>query len=227
MFCCCCPRSSTEEETEPLLGAPGSARQHHLSQPNGSEQKHGEITARRVGVPDLDERFADVEVTFNKQYEDYKQMEDRRKTLLHRYRCSPGDSLSKCLKKIKDEHDTHHIQLQLKGYDFSLAVTPEDTVPDKLKRTQENVRELSQAAIAVVSVGTKLQELASWILKKEKTLIQQVTEAAPTHQEKQRLVGNLQENLREVSRAKEQSLQYRVEAEKLLNEADLLSGVTP
>lgn len=123
--------------------------------------------------------------------------------------------------------DTHHVRLQMRGYDFTLEVTPEEDVPEKLKRTQENVRELCQAVKASVSVSTMLQEMIDWLLKSEETLTQQVREAATTHQDKQRLGGNLRENLQEVRRAKELSPHYREKAGKLLNEAALLSGVTP
>ncbi|KAL7826868.1 hypothetical protein AOLI_G00320770 [Acnodon oligacanthus] len=192
---------------------------------------------------------------FNKQQEHYECMEEKRKTLMYRYRCSVDDSLSDCLKKMKDEHgeaqalgellkdellppdgssssqagnqDTHQVKLQMKGYDFTLVVMPEDEVPDKLKWTQENVSELCKAAKAVVAVGTKLQEMINWLLKAEESLTAQVREAAETHQEQKRLGGNLQENLREARRAKELSPRYREEAGKLLNEAALLSGVTP
>ncbi|XP_036423440.1 uncharacterized protein si:ch73-345f18.3 [Colossoma macropomum] len=225
-FFCCCQSGSSPEERQPLIGEPESARQSRPPS-NGSAQRSGNVVARHVGIPDLDQRFADVAETFNKQQEHYVCMEEKRKTLMYRYRCSAGDSLSDCLKKIKDEHDTHQVRLQMKGYDFTLVVTPEDEVPDKLKRTQENVSELCKAAKAVVAVGTKLQEMINWLLKAEESLTEQVKEAAATHQDQKRLGGNLQENLREARRAKELSPRYREEAGKLLNEAALLSGVTP
>ncbi|XP_017556967.1 uncharacterized protein si:ch73-345f18.3 [Pygocentrus nattereri] len=223
---CCCQTGSSPEEREPLIGEPESARQSRPPS-NGSVQRSGNVVVRHVGIPDVDQRFADVAEMFNKQQQHYECMEEKRKTLMHRYRCLAGDSLSDCLKKIKDEHDTHQVRLQMKGYDFTLVVTPEDEVPDKLQRTQENISELCKAAKAVVAVGTKLQEMINWLLKAEESLTAQVREAAKTHQEQKRLGGNLQENLREARRAKELSPRYREEAGKLLNEAALLSGVTP
>ncbi|XP_066531676.1 uncharacterized protein si:ch73-345f18.3 [Hoplias malabaricus] len=231
LLCCgsCCREfESSSDERAPLIMPAGSARSRRPSH-NGSglEQRSGRIIIRRVGVPDLDQRFEEFAETFNKQHEHYECMEEKRNTLVFRYRCSSGDSLSQCLKKIKDEHDSHHVHLQMKGYDFTLVVTPETEIPDKLKRTQENITELCQAAKAVVAVGTKLQELISWLLKAEETLKQQVKEKAGSHQEQRRLAGNLQQNLQEARRAKDLSPRYREEAGKLLNEAALLSGVTP
>ncbi|XP_072530698.1 uncharacterized protein [Salminus brasiliensis] len=226
-LCCCCGGDSTAEEREPLIVPPESARQPRPPRPNGSEQKHGEVRAQHVGVPDLDQRFADVAEMFNEQQKHYETMEDKRNLLLHRYRCSPGDGLSECLKKIKDEHDTHLLRLQIKGYDFSLAVTPEDAVPDKLMRTQESIIELCQAAKAIVATGTRLQEMINSLLREEETLTQQVKAAATSHQEQRRLEGNLLNNIQEARRAKELSYHYRNEAGKLLNEAALLSGVNP
>lgn len=67
-------------------------------------QKTGSFTARHVDVPDLDQRFEDVAETFNKQQENYKQMKEKLQCISHRYQLSINDSLSQCLKKIKEEH---------------------------------------------------------------------------------------------------------------------------
>lgn len=58
-------------------------------------------------------------------------------------------------------------------------------------------------------------------------MISQIKDAESRHQEQRRLVDNLRENLREARRAKELSPKYREEAGNLLNEAALLSGITP
>ncbi|MCJ8746129.1 hypothetical protein PDJAM_G00138140 [Pangasius djambal] len=225
-LCCCLRSQSSEEERQPILGAPESARRSH-SLPDDSQHRNDRITVRRVGVPDLDQRFTDFAETFKKQQEHYECMQEKWKTLMYRYRCAPDSSLSECLQKIKDEHDDHQISLQMKGYDFSLAVTPDHPMPDKLKRTQENIKELCQAVKAIVAVGPKLEEMINWLLKSEKSLTKKVNEEAKTHQESKRLGGNLKDNLREASRAKDLSPRYREEAGKLFKEVALLSGVEP
>lgn len=106
-----------------------------------------------------------------------------------------------------------------------MAMTPDDLVPDKLKQTQENIKELCQAVKAIEAASSKLEELINWLLKSEMSLTQRVNEEAKTHQESQRLGGNLRENLREAARAKELSPRYREDARKLYKEVALLCGI--
>ncbi|KAI7799231.1 hypothetical protein IRJ41_020606, partial [Triplophysa rosa] len=227
---CCFSSRSEDEEREPLLQSknqnqPESARSRPTA--NDTRQKTGSFTARHVDVPDLDLRFKDVAETFNKQQENYKQMKEMLRCISHRYQLSTNDSLSQCLKKMKEEHDQPYISLEVKGYDFTLVVRSEAEIPDRLKRTQEDITELSKAAKGVMSVGTKLQEMIDSLLQAEEGITRQVEEAQSSHQERKRLVDNLKENLREAKRAKELSPKYRNEAGDLLKEVAQLSGITP
>ncbi len=72
--------------------------------PADADQRRGSFAARRVGVPGLDERFSDVAETFNKQQEHYETMKSKLQTLASRYHCPLNDSLSECLRKIKEKH---------------------------------------------------------------------------------------------------------------------------
>lgn len=195
--------------------------------PADADQRRGSFAARRVGVPGLDERFSDVAETFNKQQEHYETMKSKLQTLASRYHCPINDSLSECLRKIKEKHELCHISLEVKGYDFSLMVRSEAKIPNELKLTQENVTELSRAAKSVISVSTKLNEMIDSLLRDEDSMISQIQDAESRHQEQKRLMDNLRENLREARRATELSPKYRKEAGNLLNEAALLSGITP
>ncbi|XP_051948752.1 uncharacterized protein si:ch73-345f18.3 isoform X2 [Xyrauchen texanus] len=190
-------------------------------------QRTGRFTARHVGVPDLDQRFTDVAETFNKQQENYNNMKEKLQTIASRYNCQTNDSLSQSLERIKEEHDQHHISLEVKGYDFLLVVRPEAEIPEKLKRTQENIGELSKAAKAVISVGTKLNEMIDSLLKAKENMTKQIEDAESQHQERKRLEDNLKENIREAKRAKELSPKYKDEAGELLKEVARLSGITP
>ncbi|KAA0709936.1 hypothetical protein E1301_Tti020260 [Triplophysa tibetana] len=192
-----------------------------------TRQKTGSFSARHVDVTDLDLRFKDVAETFNKQQENYKQMKEMLQRISHRYQLSTNDSLSQCMKKIKEKHDQPYIGLEVKGYDFTLVVRSEAEIPDGLKRTQEDITELSKYAKGVMSVGTKLQEMIDSLLQAEEGITRQVEEAQSSHQERKRLVDNLKENLREAKRAKELSPTYRNEAGDLLKEVAKLSGITP
>lgn len=194
---------------------------------NDAVQKSGRFLARHVGISDLDERFRDVAEMFNKQQEDYETMKDTLENLANHYKCPVTDSLSQCLKKIKQEHELQPISLEVKGYDFSLTVRSDTEISSELKRTQESIAEMSKAAKAVISVATKLQEMMDWLLKAEESMIQQVEASESRHQERKRLLDNLKENLLETRRAKELSPKYRKEAGNLLNEAAVLSGITP
>lgn len=120
-----------------------------------------------------------------------------------------------------------HISLEVKGYDITLMVRSQAEIPDDLKMTQENIAELSKATKAVMSVGTKLQGMIDWLLKEENNMTIRVKDAESSHLEQKRLVENLKENLREARRVKEMSPKYRKEAGNLLNEATVLSGITP
>lgn len=120
-----------------------------------------------------------------------------------------------------------YISLEVKGYDFTLMVRSEAEIPNDLKMTKGNITELSKATKAIISVATKLQEMIDWLLKKEESMTTQLETTDHSHQDKKRLLDNLKENLREARRAKELSPKYRKEAGNLLNEAAVLSGITP
>ncbi|CAM4639509.1 unnamed protein product [Leuciscus chuanchicus] len=231
MGCCCSSPGGDDDEREPLLPSNSktqteSARQSHPAA-NGADQKTGRFTARQVGVNDLDERFNDVAETFNKQQEHYETMKNILQTVANRYQCPTNDSLTQCLKKVKEEHGNCYISLEVKGYDFTLMVRSEAEIPNNLKMTKDNITELSKATKAIISVATKLQEMIDWLLKKEESMTTQLESTDHSHQDKKRLLDNLKENLREARRAKETSPKYRKEAGNLLNEAAVLSGITP
>ncbi|XP_042601274.1 uncharacterized protein si:ch73-345f18.3 isoform X2 [Cyprinus carpio] len=227
---CCFSSPDGDDEREPLIQSNNKTPAESARPPrpaNNVDQRSGSFTARCVGVSGLDERFTDVAETFNKQQEHYESMNNKLQTLASHYHCPINDSLSECLRKIKEKHELCHISLEVKGYDFSLMVRSEAEIPSELKRTQENVNELSRAAKSVISVSTKLHKMIDSLLRDEDSMVSQIKDAESRHQEQRRLVDNLRENLREARRAKELSPKYREEAGNLLNEAALLSGITP
>ncbi|XP_026145066.1 uncharacterized protein LOC113119664 isoform X1 [Carassius auratus] len=228
---CCFSSPDRDDEREPLIQSNNKTPTESARPPRPAntdvDQRSGRFTARRVGVSGLDERFTDVAETFNRQQEHYESMKNKLQTLASRYHCPVNDSLSECLRRIKEKHELCHISLEVKGYDFSLMVRSDAEIPSELKRTQENVTELSRATKSVISISTKLHEMIDSLLRAETSMISQIEAAESRHQEQKRLVDNLQENLKEARRAKELSPKYRKEAGNLLNEAALLSGITP
>ncbi|XP_043088882.1 uncharacterized protein si:ch73-345f18.3 [Puntigrus tetrazona] len=227
---CCFSSPDGDGEREPLIQSNNKTPTESARPPRANtdvDERRGVFSARRVGVSALDERFTDVAETFNKQQEHHETMKNKLQTLASRYRCPVNDSLSECLRKIRERHELCHISLEVKGYDFNLTARSEAEVPGELRRTQENVAELSRAAKSVISAGTKLHEMIDSLLRDEDGMRRQIQDAESRHQEQKRLLDNLRENLREARRAKELSPAYRKEAGNLLNEAALLSGITP
>lgn len=127
---------------------------------------------------------------------------------------------------------TYRVSLKMNGYDFSLSVIPavlngkhlEEPLPPRLKLAQDEVRGISESARATISRGTTLQELFAWLLRCRDPMAEQVKQAAPSYQEQGRLNENLEENMREVRRAKESSVGYRQRAGEVLTEAAQIAG---
>lgn len=127
---------------------------------------------------------------------------------------------------------TYRISLEIKGYDFSLRVVPvglegrreEKMLPPCLRLAQDELRGISESAKATISKGTTLQELIGWLLRSRDQMAKQVKGAAPSYQEQGRLNENLEENRREVMRAKDLSVKYRQEAGEVFIEAAQIAG---
>ncbi|XP_056154785.1 uncharacterized protein si:ch73-345f18.3 [Lampris incognitus] len=243
LLCCCCfSHESNENERQPLLQPTSSeptkaesARQKPAHIDAQEQRRSGKLVMRRVCVSELDKRFSDVAETFNEQHDHYKTMVKHIINLRQNYGCNHDNTLLlyECVKKIREEHGARYrVAVQMKGYDFSLFVvllSPkgelEETLPPCLQLAQDELKSVSLAAKAIISVGTKLQELIGWLLRSEEQMAEQVKEAAPNYQEQQRLDENLQESLKEVMRAKEMSLKYKQQAGEVLTEAAQMAGI--
>lgn len=130
--------------------------------------------------------------------------------------------------------DVRRVSLKIKGYDFSLAVDPvgpddeheDEPLPPRLQWAQNEIKALSDSAKATISKGTALQELIGWLLRSHSQMAEQVKAAAETYQEQGRLTDNLEENLKEVRRAKELSQRYKKQAADVYTEAAQIAGVS-
>ncbi|XP_017277786.1 uncharacterized protein si:ch73-345f18.3 [Kryptolebias marmoratus] len=247
-FLCCCFSSgeNSDDEREPLLqhGPPSevngaeSARQtrpaHRDSPP---VRRIGRLVMRRVDVPELDQRFADMAESFNKQQEHYEAMVEHFKYLKQICSGASNDNLtfSDCVKEIRDEQQgTYRVSLKMKGYDFSLAVDPvrsddkneEEPLPTMLQCAQDEIKALSDSAKAINSKHATLQQLIEWLLSTHSQLSDQVMGAAGTYQEQGRLNENLEENFKEVRRAKKVSQKYKKQASDVQTEAAQIAGVS-
>lgn len=244
-FLCCCRISSENSETErqPLLQSQPSevneaesARQTRPQNGTGTAKRTGRLVVRRVGVPELDQRFVDVAEAFNEQQHRYETMVRLISNLQQRCGCvhSGALALAECVGKIRDEHGSkYRVTLKMKGYDFFLSVVPVESesssdesepLPSHLQMAHDELKNTSECAKATISKGTSLQELIGWLLRSKDQMADQVKAAAQTYQEQQRLDENLKENMKEVTRAKELSLEYRRQAGEVLTEAAQIAG---
>ncbi|XP_010791853.1 uncharacterized protein [Notothenia coriiceps] len=239
-LCCCFSSGDSADERQPLLhpgpsdlNEAGSARQSRSAHSDAQTVKRiGRLVMRRVCVPELDQRFSDMAETFNEQHERYEAMVRNIRNLRQSYSCNHNDplALTECVGMIRDEHKAkYRVSLQIKGYEFSLNVvrvdeSDEEPLPPHLQFAQNEVKGISASAKATISKGTTLQELIGWLLRSKDQMAEQVKGAAATYQEHGRLSENLEENLKEVRRAKEFALGYRQRAGEVFTEAAQIAG---
>lgn len=116
--------------------------------------------------------------------------------------------------------------MKLNGYDFSLSVVPlssagdrtEEPLPPHLKLAQDEFKDASDSAKAIISKGTSTQEWIGWILRSTDQMAEQAKRAAATYQDQRRLSENLERNVKEVRRAKDLSKGYRQIVTEVLSE---------
>uniref|UniRef100_A0A3Q2CZH0 Si:ch73-345f18.3 n=1 Tax=Cyprinodon variegatus TaxID=28743 RepID=A0A3Q2CZH0_CYPVA len=168
----------------------------------------------------MDLRFNDMAESFNEQQKHYEAMVEHIRKLKQISGSTNVDNLAfaECIGKIRIEH-------KMKGYDFSLVTNPigpegeNEEKPLCLQSAQSEVMGLSDRAKATISKGTALIQLIDWLLRGHSQMAEQVKGAAENYQEEGRLCDNLEENMKEVRRAKELSQRYRQQAGEVYNEA--------
>ncbi|XP_014898448.1 uncharacterized protein LOC106953879 isoform X1 [Poecilia latipinna] len=248
LLCCCFVSSDSLGERQPLLqpGSPSevteaeSARRApsaHNGKPDAPIVKRsGKLVMRRVNVPELDHRFTDMAEIFNEQQAHYEAMVGHIRKLKQSCDITDVDNLAvaECIGALRKEHETtYRVSLKMKGYDFSLILDPvgpegeteEEPLPLALQRAQNEFRGISDSAKATVSKGAKLLQLMDWLLRSNSQMVEQVKGAAETYQEQGRLNDNLEENIKEVRRAKELSQRYRKQADEVYTEAVQIAGI--
>lgn len=106
----------------------------------------------------------------------------------------------------------------------SAGESEDEPLPPHLQLAQGELKGASESAKATISKGTTLQELIGWLLRSRDHMAEQVRGAAATYQEQGRLNENLEENIKEVRRAKELSLGYKQQAGEVLTEVAQIAG---
>ncbi|XP_032437199.1 uncharacterized protein LOC116731515 [Xiphophorus hellerii] len=245
LLCCCCVSSDSLGERQPLLqpGSPSevteaeSARRPPSAHNDAPTVKRsGKLVMRRVNVPELDQRFTDMAEIFNEQQEHYEALVGHIRKLKQSCDSTDVDNLAfaECIGTIRKEQETtYRVSLKMKGYDFSLILDPvgpegeteEEPLPPSLQRVQNEFRGISGSAKATVSKGAKLLQLIDWLLRSNSQMVEQVKGAAETYQEQGRLNDNLEENIKEVRRAKELSQRYKKQADEVYTEAAQIAGI--
>ncbi|MEQ2177069.1 hypothetical protein GOODEAATRI_000054 [Goodea atripinnis] len=245
LLCCCCVSSDNLSERQPLLqpGSPSevneakSARQAPSADNDAQTVKRiGKLLMRRLNVPELDLRFTEMAETFNEQQNNYEAMVGHIRKLTQICESTNVDNLAfaECIRKIRKEQETtYRVYLKMKGYDFSLTLDPvgpegeteDEPLPLSLQSAQNEVRGISDSAKATISKGTTLLQLIDWLLQSHIQMAEQVKGAAETYQEQGRLNNNLEENMKEVRRAKELSQSYRQQVGEVYSVAAQIAGI--
>ncbi|XP_015231966.1 PREDICTED: uncharacterized protein LOC107085868 [Cyprinodon variegatus] len=243
LLCCCCVPSDNLNERQPLLQPVSSAAINGAESARQAPSAHndvqtvkriGKLMMRRVNVTDLDLRFNDMAESFNEQQKHYEAMVEHIRKLKQISGSTNVDNLAfaECIGKIRIEHEsTYRVSLKMKGYDFSLVTNPigpegeNEEKPLCLQSAQSEVMGLSDRAKATISKGTALIQLIDWLLRGHSQMAEQVKGAAENYQEEGRLCDNLEENMKEVRRAKELSQRYRQQAGEVYNEAAQIAGI--
>ncbi|CAK6949567.1 uncharacterized protein si:ch73-345f18.3 [Scomber scombrus] len=224
-LCCCCFLNETSgDERRPLLQPrppePNVAESARQTRPACNDaqtvRRIGRLVMRRVCVPELDQRFCDMAETFNEQQQHYESMAQHIYNLRQSCNCTHDDKLaiSECVGMIRDQH----IPLG------SECDSEEELMSSRLQSAQDELKGTSESAKATISKGTTLQELIGWLLRSKDQMAEQVKGVAATYQEQGRLNENLEENMKEVRRAKELSLKYRQQAGEVFTEAAQIAG---
>lgn len=106
----------------------------------------------------------------------------------------------------------------------SAGESEDEPLPPHLQLAQGEFKGASESAKATISRGTTLQELIGWLLRSRDHMAEQVRGVGATYQEQGRLNENLEENIKEVRRAKELSLGYKQQAGQVLTEVAQIAG---
>ncbi|OPJ88472.1 hypothetical protein AV530_003026 [Patagioenas fasciata monilis] len=97
-------------------------------------------------------------------------------------------------------------------------------VPEKLKRVQRHMGELSRSTKRVLARTTTLREMICSVLRSQTELEERIKTANPEYLDQVRLESNLRENMQKLSLAKELSEQYDGAARSVLREMAKLAG---
>ncbi|XP_075072960.1 uncharacterized protein LOC142161336 [Mixophyes fleayi] len=211
----CCVETS-EEENEPLSKGLRIPRQVTVL------EKGDKLVVRKVNVAPYDEKFSEIAELYNKQMEYHVTM---KKSLSQLYNGNTSN-LAGCIETLKAKHSNSDIQIQIEGYNFSLVVKEAENIPGDLKEAQEAMAKLSRATKLLIGIQTKLSGMVFSVAQEKTEMANKIQETNTGYLDRIRLADNLDENLKNIDRAKQLSKEYEQEANNVLMEIAAIAGAT-
>ncbi|XP_040186955.1 uncharacterized protein LOC120919056 [Rana temporaria] len=217
MFCCssCCAQGSAEET------APLSTEVRHPRQVKVLE-KGEKLLVKLVGVPEYDEKFSEIAELYNQQVEQHNTMN----RCLAQLNVGGSRNLGSCIETLKTQYSSYDPKIKMEGYNFSLTTQTTDNLPGALQESQEVVTQLSRAVKLLMSTQTKLGGMVFSVPQDKSEMESRIKEVNTGYLDQIRLVENLQENTRNMDKAKKLSKEYEEEARSLLTEIANISGIS-
>ncbi|XP_067907042.1 uncharacterized protein si:ch73-345f18.3 isoform X2 [Heterodontus francisci] len=205
---------------EPLL-SPQSARR--LQRPTElMSMKDGRIAAKIVNVVDLDQCFANIVDTFNHQQKNHNTLHESKRLLTESCQC---DTLTDCFQRLQYEHSDFTVKLDMQGYNFSLSVQPEQSIPKQLLLAQQYTKKLCVSANSIIAADIKLQEMINSMLQAEDKHLETVKQVNNSYHEQTQCLSNAKDNFMDVKQAKQLSNVHKELADSVLEDMAVLAGI--
>ncbi|XP_075436209.1 uncharacterized protein LOC142472889 isoform X2 [Ascaphus truei] len=219
LSCCFTPSEEDEDENTPFARLPKGQN------PVKDLNKHEKLVLKNVNVTEIDQMFADITDTYNKQLELHQGMEDAITKLADTSHSPPSCLPGAYIEVLKKEHDDCDIKVKIEGYNFSLLVNAA-AVPENLKQAQEHMKNMSRATKGIIGNQTKLQEMIFSMLQSKTQMADRIKQGNPGYLDQVRLQDNLEENIQKIDQAKQLSKQYAEGANNVLRNIAEIAGVS-
>ncbi|XP_066443465.1 uncharacterized protein [Eleutherodactylus coqui] len=214
---CCCLQASNDDETEPFSKAAHVPKQVKVL------EKGKTLIVKNVNIKEYDNKFGEIAELYNNQVENYMTM---KKCLSELNEVNRSAGLTSCMEEIKEKYSNYDIQVQMKGYNFTLLVEATEDIPANLQDSQKLMKELSRATKVLIGSQTKLGGLVFSVNQIQGEMANQIKEVNTGYLDQIRLVENLEENIKNIETAKLLSTEYEDEASEVLKEIAHIAGVT-
>ncbi|XP_056406565.1 uncharacterized protein LOC130297740 isoform X2 [Hyla sarda] len=186
-------------------------------------EKGKKLVVKNVNVKEYDDKFVEIAELYNNQVENYMAV---KKYLFELNEVNDSANLTSCMEKIKEKYSSYDIQTQMKGYNFSLQIKATEDIPENLQKCQELIKELSRATKVLIGSQTKLGGMVFSFSQIQEEMADKIKEVNTGYLDQIRLVENLEENMKNIDKAKLFSTEYEQEASEVLREIAHIAGVT-